>query len=597
MMRIPLLILLVASATFPVAVPARVETLKFGGPGRNWSDHDLVIRGLLTSDNRLSPVEVDSTDNLLPGTGGTAVTSVTAAVDSRSIMADLTDGDYATGWRVYVHPRGAELEIDLRGVYYLQRLRLLRGTDPNESETYRDLGTLSLRGYELYVSDGGSFRGPDPVYSLLAADPNHSEIELDLRFPLRRIRFLKFRSVGDHTFVMGDMEIYGVGVTRSGRYVSEVIDLGEAANFGPIQVHSRIDPAAGLRLRTKSGTALDDSLFFLPTGIAGQVKEITREEVPKSQLRSFRSFSVVNTRDWSRWSPPYTELQGPFDSPDARRYVQFDLNFRSSGVRDRAIVDSLVFQYSIPVLADSIVGEISPAEAVLGDTTAFTYHLRPVLSSRQPGFDTVFITTPFEAIATAVRMDDAQVEFDSAWIATSNQLAVVLKDDRVDASGQGVEVDFLSLLTVAGTEFRGEVGDSRSDSFPQRVIAGDASEAVDGDALAVRADAEEPLIARVHLSSPVLTPNGDGTNDTVSLQYILLKATRSVRARATAHDLAGQRIRQIYDDRDLSGPNTLTWDGKDDAERLAAPGLYLLRVEIETDEGDMRFVRLVAVAY
>ena len=596
MTGIPLLIL-AASAVFPAAAPARVETLKFGGSGRSWSDHHLVIHGLLTADNRLSPVEVDSTENLLPGTGGTARTSVTAAVDSRSIMADLTDGDYATGWRVYVHPRGAELELDLKGIYYLQRIRLLRGTDPNESETYRDLGTLSLRGYELYVSDGASFRGPDPVYSLLASDPDHSEIELDLRFTLRRIRFLKFRSVGDHTFVMGDMEIYGVGVTRSGRFVSEVLDLGQPANFGPLRVHSRIDPAADLVLRTKSGVVLDDSLFFLPTGVAGQVREISRDEVPSGQLRSFRSFSVENNRDWSRWSSPYEELQGTFDSPDARRYVQFDLNFGSSGIRDRAIVDSLVFQYSVPVLADSVVGEISPAEAVLGDTTTFTYHLRSVHSPGQPGFDTIYITTPFEARPVAVRLDGIPVGFQSAWIASSNQLAVAFEEDRVEASGQTAEVDFNSLLTVAGTEFRGEVEDSRSDGFPQRVIAGDAAEAAGGNTLAVRADAEGSLIARVRLSSPVLTPNGDGTNDALSLEYVLLKATSSVRSRAAVHDLAGLRVREIYDGRDLSGPNALTWDGKDDAERLVAPGLYLLRVEVETDEGNETLVRLVAVAY
>ena len=196
-----------------------------------------------------------------------------------------------------------------------------------------------------------------------------------------------------------------------------------------------------------------------------------------------------------------------------------------------------------------------------------------------------------------MRVDGIPVGFQSAWIASSNQLAVAFEEDRVGASGQTAEVDFNSLLTVAGTEFRGEVGDSRSDGFPQRVVAGDAAEAGDGNTLAVRADAEGSLIARVRLSSPVLTPNGDGTNDVLSLEYVLLKATSSVRSRAAVHDLAGLRVREVYDGRDLSGPNALTWDGKDDAERLVAPGLYLLRVEVETDEGNETLVRLVAVAY
>ena len=596
-------LILVASAISAGGVAARVETLKFGGSGLNWTDHNLVLSGLSTTGNRLAPVEVDSTKNLLPGIGGTAVTSVTSAAEEGSIMGDLTDGDFATGWRVYVHANGAELEIDLKGIYYLRRIRLLRGSDPDDPnwkafERYVDLASLSLRGYELFVSNGSNNRGPDPVYTLFASEPNHSAVELDLQFPAQPIRYLKFRSVGDQNFfLMGDMEVYGIGVTRRARFVSEVLDLTEPANFGPLQVHSRIDPAARVSLRTKSGSAADDSLFFLPTGIAGQVDEITRDEVPKGQLLSFRSFSVVNNRDWSPWSPSYPYLEGPFDSPDARQWVQFDLNFSSNGVSDRAVVDSVTFQYSVPAIADSVVGEISPAEAVLGDTTAFTYYLRSVLSSRQPGFDTVFITTPFEAQATEVRIDGTPVEFDSIWIAASNQLAVVFEDDRVNSSGQRVEVDFESLLTVAGTEFRGQVGDSQSDGFPQHVVAGDANEAVAGDALVVKAGVEDPLIARVRLSSPVLTPNGDGTNDAVSLEYILLKATNHVRTRAAVHDLAGRKVREIYDNRDLSGPNTVTWDGRDDGEDLVPPGLYLLRVEVETDEGDETLVRPIGVAY
>ena len=342
-----LILILAALAISSGGVAARVSTLKFGGSGRTWTDHDLVLKGLSTAGNRLSPVELDSTKNLLPGTGGKAVTSVTAAVDEGSIMADLTDGDYGTGWRVWVHTKGAELEIDLKGTYFLHRIRLLRGSDPNDPnwqsfERFIDLGSLSLRGYELYVSNGSNFRGSDPVYTLFAADPNHSDIELDLQFPVERIRFLRLRSTTDQGFfLMGDMEVYGIGVTRTASYVSEVLDLQEPANFGPMQVHSRIDPAARVTLRTKSGSAADDSLFFMPTGIAGQVREITRDEVPSGQLRSFRSFSVVNNRDWSPWSPSYPYLEGPFDSPDARQWVQFDLDFSSNGVRDRAVVDSI----------------------------------------------------------------------------------------------------------------------------------------------------------------------------------------------------------------------------------------------------------------
>ena len=254
----------------------------------------------------------------------------------------------------------------------------------------------------------------------------------------------------------------------------------------------------------------------------------------------------------------------------------------------------------MPAIADSVVGEISPAKAVVGEGNALTFHLRSVFEPGRDrrGFDTVVITTPFEAHVTDVRVDGESVaRFDWDWDPSSNQLRVVFDGDRVAASGQEVSVDFQSLVTMAGTEFPAKVFDSRSDAFPQRVVPGDASEEVDGNALTVRADLEDRLFAHIVLSSRVITPNGDGANDTVSLDYVLLKTTTPVRVRVTLRELAGGLVRRLYDREDLSGPNTVTWDGLDDGQTLVPPGLYLLRLVVETDEGETTHDRSIAVAY
>ena len=77
----------------------------------------------------------------------------------------------------------------------------------------------------------------------------------------------------------------------------------------------------------------------------------------------------------------------------------------------------------------------------------------------------------------------------------------------------------------------------------------------------------------------------------------MLKATDPVSIRVIVHNLAGQEIVRIYDQRDLSGPNQVTWDGRDAAGQVVPPGLYLVRLSADTDAGKMTEMRSVAVVY
>jgi flagellar hook assembly protein FlgD len=63
------------------------------------------------------------------------------------------------------------------------------------------------------------------------------------------------------------------------------------------------------------------------------------------------------------------------------------------------------------------------------------------------------------------------------------------------------------------------------------------------------------------------------------------------------HNLAGEQIARIYDQRDLSGPNEVAWDGRNDAGEIVPPGLYLIRLSADTDAGKATEMRSVAVVY
>jgi hypothetical protein len=609
-MKTPMPTLLAAAFLICVAVfqPAfAADRLVLGRTAADWQDSPLIFNALDAFGNgSLAPLEADTTENLLPRVvelGGNAQTSVTtAAARSNEILDDLIDGDASTGWRVYTNTNGAELQIDLGAVFFLRRVLLERGVFNRDDR--------SLRGYELYVNDGDSLNfvddpgddeGPQPLFSLVSQDRSHGELELDVSMLPQPVRFMKLRSTGERSFQMGDLQVFGVGVTPFAQYTSRIYDLGGSANFGPIEIHASVDEKAVLNFSTRTGATPDDSLYFEQTGIPGQFNEVTRNTFDRSLDPSYAGVVRVNDRDWSAWSPAYVNAVGPLSSPDSRRFIQFDFRFISNGLTDKAVVDSVVINYTVPALADSIVAEIFPAEATLGESNEFEYHLRSVFDGGERGFDTVVINTPFNGEATAVTVDGLPVSSFEQSI-DGNRLRVSFPDDRVSRTDQQVMVRFTSLVTVAGTAFRGEVEDSQSDAFPQRTIAGDADEAIESNSLIVSGQIVNKLLANVDFSSPVVTPNADGVNDELILNYTLLKATSVVDVDVIVYNLAGQPVRILYRSSDLTGPNTVNWDGCGGAgcaqggERLA-PGLYVIRLSVDSDSDGDAVLKTVAVAY
>ena len=576
---------------------AQVQRLKIGGnDGLEWQNNSLIFNALeVTDENGLSPLEADPEANLLPRIkelGGTATTSVrTAAARSNQILKELIDEQYTTGWRVYTNTNGAELEVDMGAVFVLQRIFLHRGV-LNDDER-------SLRGYEFYVNDGDSlnFIGDKPVYSLIAQDRSHGLPELDLSFSPTQVRYFKLRSTGERGFQMGDLEVFGVGVTPFAQYISRVIDLGDAANMGPVNVYTSINGEAKTQFSTKTGYVANDSLYFSQTGIPGEFEEVSLDDFDRTLDPSYAGIIRENTRDWSTWSPPYAQLEdAELDAPDHRRYFQFQFKLLSGSLLDKAVVDSVVISYTTPAIADSVIAEISPTTAILGQENDFTYHLRSVTANDKRGFDTVIIRTPFAARATGLSIDGIEIN-DFTWQGEDGRLQVAFPNNRITRSGQTIDVRFTSLMTISGTEFRGEVADSQSDAFPQRIIFGNANDDAIDNTLVVSARIDNKLFTGVDFSSNLITPNGDGINDQIALEYILLKATDPVGVQVIIYDLSGREVRRLYDARDSSGPNQVAWDGRDDNNTTVRPGLYLLRLEANTAAGDTTQMRSVAVVY
>jgi hypothetical protein len=89
----------------------------------------------------------------------------------------------------------------------------------------------------------------------------------------------------------------------------------------------------------------------------------------------------------------------------------------------------------------------------------------------------------------------------------------------------------------------------------------------------------------VQMSGRIVTPNGDGHNDSVAFT---LPSTPVGLPRAQVYDVRGRRVAELA----VVSPVRLSWDGRDYAGRVVSSGVYLVQIS----EDAALWSGLVAVA-
>ena len=122
-------------------------------------------------------------------------------------------------------------------------------------------------------------------------------------------------------------------------------------------------------------------------------------------------------------------------------------------------------------------------------------------------------------------------------------------------------------------------------------------------------DAIGPILDQVRTNPPVFTPNGDNINDHTIIEFVLSRISVPQEIDVDIFDLGGRLVRQLdtgllrggqYVRPPAGDDPTLSpgfWDGRDDDGVLVVPGLYLVRVQAQLDQGDKTAVCSVAVVY
>jgi hypothetical protein len=578
-----------------------VEVWTAGENGFAWEEVGN-LTGLTIDESVLLPAVVDSTtnavDNLPLKRRGGSISSPQAREDLTGL---LTDGNAETFWRVTRErrPDGTSMVIDLGAILPINRISF-----QGNRETF-------LRAYELFVHDGdpAQLREGLPIAYINQVGSNleQDEPDIDVTIPLQFVRFIRLISRSGQEFILEEVEVFGDGFAPTGDYLSEVIDLGQAANFGKISLQTRIDPLTKAVLQTRTGSVPDPKIYYRKTEV---FEGEDRQEEPilpigspeaKEEYVDLTSSSkgdiVDNVEEWSPWSAPYEDFFGDLLSPGNRQYVQFRLLFSSDDARQSAFVDAFSFDYSTPTLAKEMAAEVTPATVTLGESNTFDYYIHSEFDSANDGFDQVQIQTPFKATVQSVELDGVPVAFSEIDSENESSLTIQLNNDRVSESGQLLRVTFDALVTVYGTTFFAKVFDSQTGELGQAVVPGDATPTAQTNRLSIQGALRQELVLELQANPPFFSPNGDGVNDELQVSYVLLRALSQVPIDVTLYDLSGSTIRHLHNNGALNGPQKVSWNGRNEEGAMAPPGLYLLRLSIETDTGSKNRTLLVGLAY
>lgn len=595
-----------------------------------WADIDAKQHGstLLTEiSTTLAPEQLDPAVNLTPlldERGGKIETlrSIVGWADFPARDAPMFDGDPTThflgdgDWGGdYGAIENKVLVFDLGGLFNIDRVRFY----PREKHLVdrfiqtcivgiNDGDPLKDGTREYLVGEGWRRRPPgarkDFEIVLNATENTRSDIVIEM--PDRPIRNILFEAPANIRGVweIAEFEIYGSGFAPQATYVSNVIDLGQPVSLGQLNWSAQEDEGAAIDLTMRSGDDSDPNTYWRKT-FRGD--EATRYSDGKALVLSTykkldkgeRAGITPDTENWQAWSPPYDLALGRGDlaGNKPRQFVQFAVQFSSTSSAG-GWLHYLQFEVSNPPVASQALAEIVPVEVPAGAITQFTYKILPRLTGTDLGFDSIEIKTPARvASIDQVRLEGLPVDFTEVRL-EENEFELRIPRMDLQRTNELLEVDFQAQVFQFGTVFSARIFDSEQPhEVHQEVTAGDADQLVESNTLRVGLiNIDKKAVNDLRLTSRSFTPNGDGVNDQLKIQYELLNLG-AVPVAIDLYDLSGRRISELYHGTATSGRFAVTWDGRDAQAKLVPPGLYILRLEVDSDGGIKSEERVVSLVY
>jgi hypothetical protein len=386
-----------------------------------------------------------------------------------------------------------------------------------------------------------------------------------------------------------ELQVFGAGHPSRVVFSSPLIDLGSDKQVQTLRWGADAPAGSHLEVRSRSGNELQLQVTYHDKNN----KEVTAKKygklIPSFKGRIDTAFSAGG--DWSPWSNIYLRPGEAFQSPMPRRYMEVQVALVSERPERGVQLDWLQIEFDNP-LAQQVLGEIFPVQVQPGKQTEFAYYIQP----RQiagTGFDRLLLET------------SAPVEFTGVWVDGERQEVVVEETDTGFAvtlpapirESKLLELRFVGTVYVDATRFDAFIADSRDAALArQRVDSGNAYAEVVSSTNAVRLPVGPQLLANVSIEPRILTPNADGVNDVLRVEFDLVNVLAPRLVGLRVFDMAG-RLLQVLEEQGLAGDGALVWDGGAQDGVRVPPGLYVAELRIDGDGGIQSRRRVISVAY
>ena len=470
--------------------------------------------------------------------------------------------------------------------------------------------------------------GYHPLDEILASTFANNTSVVSLATDLRFTRFLRFKfGEVSTTTLLAEIELFGRGYPQEARYISAPHSFGQAVSLGRVawkftryrQLPSgaiTADPAAPVQLNLQTRAGFDDNpktyFIFDDLGRLVEVDEETYFDSPRvverfsEGIAGFRAKRDDDIENWNNWSVDYQASGDEIRSSDGAEFLQFRFTITTEDPLAFGVLDSLAFEVS-PLLADRALAEIAldgradadgAVEVPLGVVQRFVYHIRTVAGTTDlAGFDGIELEVPPASRFLDLTIDDqpATEGADFSLAASDGRLRFTFP--TAFQEDKAFRVRFQGAVFQPSVFLASRLFNTSAASLPQSIEGGDAHADVASNSIqVVSSDAALGVLGAVALSSPVVTPNGDRTNEQVAIGFDLFGVAGGA-LRVEVRDLSGRRCAAILDARAAAGPYALRWDARDERGELVPPGLYLIRVEVEVDHGTFARMEAVGIAY